>query len=445
MSCGPGRVCGGGTCIAQAVPACLVITPNDFDFGSVRTTCRSLIRPVVVRNLCGTSVTVTAVGLSGNSQFSQSGLPALPLTLAPQQAMAFSVTFSAAQLGPASTVLVVGAVQNLASVVYQSLMTGTGNTTGQNTDVFNIPLKTDAVMIIDDSCSMSDKQIALGSNGNALFAYPIGANVDFNVGVTTTDFEADGGCTPPFGCFGGGYEGRFLGSDAGAPLILKATTPNLLSRFDSRVRVGTNGSGVEMLLAPTPASVTAPNITGPNAGFLRTDSNLSFLVVTDAMDQSPSSVTSYFEALMSVRGWRSRNRVSWNIVGPTLANQPGGCVYDDPAAGTDTRVPQLIALTGGYRTEICNILSSTGWRPEALRVGKAVFGARATWFLTATPAPATAAAITVMVAGVTIPEISGNTRNWNYSVTSNAVVFEVNSLPSPGQSVSMSYATACAP
>jgi hypothetical protein len=414
----------------------------------VRTTCRSEIKTFSVRNVCDTAVAVNAVGLTGSTQFSLSGVPALPASLAAQQALTFTVTFNAAQVGLASTILVVGAAQSAASTVYQSLLTGTGNTTGINTDVFNIPLKTDVVMIIDNSGSMSDKQNGLALNGNSLFAYPIAANVDFNVGVTTTDFTPDGGeCLPIIGCIGGaeGERGRFVASDGGAPLVLKGTTPNLLTRFDSRVRVGTNGSGTEMLFAPSVTSVTAPLVTGQNASFLRTDSNLSFLVLTDAADQSPNAVAAYFDQLMAVRGWRSRNRVSWNIVGPTLTTPPGTCTYDDTASGQDGRAAQLVALTGGYRTEICNLVSSTSWRSEAQRVGKAVFGARATWFLTAKPSPATAASITVLVAGQTVPELVGTSRNWSYDSVGNTVTFEVGSLPAPGQSVSLTYGTGCAP
>ncbi len=447
VSCGPGRVCSSGTCIAQALPACLVITPNDFDFGGVRTTCRSPATTVTVRNSCAQTITLTAIGLSGSPQFSTGALPSLPVALTTGQSRSFTVTFAATQVGPASTTLVVGAAQSPASVAYQTLFTGSGNTDGFQNDVFNIPLKTDAVFIIDDSCSMSDKQAGLGSNSNALFSYPISAGVDFNVGVTTSDFTPDGGeCVPGFGCFGSaGPQGRFLASDAGSPLILKGTTPNLLTQFDRRVRVGVNGSGTEMLFAPSVAAVTAPLVTGANAGFLRTDTNLSFLAVTDALDQSPSSVEVHYQELMAVRGWRARNRVSWNVIGPTLATPTANCTYDDSNAGANPRLPDMVSRTGGYRTEVCTILNASAWRPEATRVGQAVFGARSTWFLTSVPSPATAASIAVWVAGITVPELSGATRNWSYDAARNAIVFERGSLPAPGQSVAMRYAPACSP
>jgi hypothetical protein len=446
VSCGPGKTCSSGVCITQAVPACLVISPNDFDFGSVRTTCRSPLTTFTLRNVCGGSLTIAAIGLSGSAQFTATNLPTLPLTLTPQQTAALTVTYAATQTGPASTVLVVGAQQGAASATYQTLITGTGNTTGQQLDVFNIPLKTDAVFVIDDSCSMSDKQIALGSNAPSLFAYPISANVDFNVGVTTTDFSPDGGsCIPGLGCFGStGPRGAFI-ADGGAPYVLRSTTPNLLPLFDQRVRVGTNGSGTETMFAPSVASVQAPLITtGVNTGFLRTDSNLSYLVLTDAAEQSADSVDSYFESLMAVRGWRNRNRLGWSAISPALAMAPGNCVYDDTNAGADQRISQMVARTGGVRADICALLDAGVWRPEAQRVGQAVFGARATWFLTSRPATASASSLLVQIAGVTIPAL-GTSRNWSYDATRNAVVFEAQSIPAPGQSVTIGYTTACTP
>ncbi|MGV3619205.1 MAG: hypothetical protein ACO1OB_00230, partial [Archangium sp.] len=431
VSCGPGRVCSAGTCVTQANPACLLITPNDFDFGAVRTTCRSPVTTVTVRNVCTTQVTVTVVGLTGSAGFTLGATPTLPLTLNGGAALTTSITWTPPGLGPASTTLVIGAAQSAASVNYQTVFTGSGNATGTQNDVFTIPLKTDAVFIIDDSGSMSAFQSALGVNANALFSYPIGAGVDFNLGVTTSDMMNTM------------RQGRFVNGDGG--VVLTETTPNLLQRFDARVRVGIAGSGFEEFFTPSVRAVTSPLVTGTNAGFLRTDSNLSFMVLTDAPDQSADSAQLTFEKLMAVRGWRNRNRLSWSAVAPTLTTPPSGCVYDGTGAGSDPKTPELVSRTGGYRTEICNLYTPAVWRPEATRMGQAVFGARSTWFLTSTPSPAVAGSVVVTVAGVPVPELSGATRNWSYDATRNAIVFERQSLPAPGQSVSMTYTPACAP
>lgn len=433
VSCGPGRVCNSGTCITQANPACLLITPNDFDFGAVRTTCRSPVTTVTIRNICATNVTLTAIGLTGNPGFTNGPLPTLPLTLASNQSASITVTWTPPATGPASTTLVLGAVQNASSVVYQTVFTGSGNTTGVQADIFNIPLKTDAVLIIDDSCSMDPFQASLGANANALLAYPISAGVDFNVGVTTSDDSSTR------------RQGRFVASDGGAPLILTESTPNLLQQLTSRVRVGTFGDAFETFFSPSVKAVTPPLITTTNVGFLRTDSNLSFMVLTDAVEQSTDSAQLTFEKLMAVRGWRNRNRLSWSAVAPTLPSAPSGCFYEETAAGSNPRIAELVSRTGGYRTELCNLNNATVWRPEAQRMGQAVFGARSTWFLTSVPSPAVAGSVVVAVAGIVVPEMNGATRNWSYDAARNAIVFERQSLPAPGQSVSMTYTPACAP
>ncbi|MEW5742524.1 MAG: choice-of-anchor D domain-containing protein, partial [Myxococcota bacterium] len=429
VACGAGRVCSGGTCITTANPACIVISPSDSDFGTVQTGCRSAIKPFTVRNVCPSAVTLNAVGVAGSASFSVAGLPTLPATLAANSTQSFTITFAPTAVGAVSATLVVGVTQSAMSAVYQTPLVGTGATTGANVETFTIPRKTDVLLIVDDSCSMSTAQMALGANANAFLAYAFGAGVDFNLAVTTTDFTTTG------------PRGAFVGT---APLILKSSTPNLLAVFNQRVNVGINGSGIETMFQPAVAALTPPLITGANGGFLRGDANLSVLAFTDAVEQSPQMVDWYLEQLLAIKGARQRNRFSFSFVGPTQTTGMGACTYD----GTNTPDPRetgMVSRTGGVMSEICNLFNVALWRPEAQRVGQAVFGARATWFLTATPSPAAAAGLTVSIGGVPVPETGGNGRNWSYDAARNAVVFEAASLPAPGQSVSFAYSVACTP
>lgn len=417
-------------CVPQQNPTCLVFTPSDVNFGTVQTSCRSAVTPFSVQNICAFPVTISALGVAGNG-FTTSAL-SLPTTLAAGASLSFAVTFAPTAAGRVDSILVVGATHSSGTFAYQTAVTGTGAASGLNQDRFTIPTKTDVVLIVDNSGSMQDKQMALGSSANAFLAYAFSANVDFNLGVTTTDMMA------------ATDQGRFQG-----PMglrVLRSTTPNLLQTFNSRVNVGISGSGIEEMFSPAVAALTQPLITTNNSGFLREDAALSVLAFTDASEQSPQPTADYLRRLLAVKGQRRRNQFSFSFVGPTLpaASRPVGCTYDGNAP--DARQIEMTSSTGGITSEICNVANTQAWRTEATRVGQAVFGARGTWFLTSRPAPATAASVTVSINGTTVPEMAApNLRNWSYDGMRNAVIFEARSLPAPGQTVGFDYAVACMP
>lgn len=410
------------------MPACVEITPFDVDFGTVQTGCRSVAKPFTIRNVCPTPVTISALGVAA-TEFSRSALT-LPLVLSPGQQQNVNITFTPTTNGVVSSSLVVGANHSSATFVYQTAVVGTGASSGANQDRFVIPRKVDVVLVVDDSCSMFDKQVALGANANAFLSYAISAGVDFNLGITTTDTAISGG---------------FILGTTGTR-VLRSTTPNLLQVFNQHVNVGTSGSGLEEMFRPALSAVTQPTLTSTNTGFLRADANLSVLAFTDATEQGTDTVASMVTQFLRVKGLKQRNRFSFSFVRPIATQPPTGCVYDS-AQSNDQRQVEMIRDTGGVSAEICDVLNPTVWRPEATRVGQAVFGGRATWFLTAPPVPASAAGLNVTLNGVTVPEVArpSGVRNWSYDGSRNAVVFEANSLPAPGQTVGVDYTVACMP
>jgi hypothetical protein len=385
------------------------------------------VRTFSIRNVCAFNVTLSALGLSG-AGFSNSML-SLPATLMPQGTQTFTVTFAPTAAGPVNGILVVGATHSSGTFAYQTAVYGVGGATGLNQDRFAIPTKTDVLLIVDNSCSMQQYQTELGTNANAFLAYAFSANVDFNLGVTTTDMDNPS------------QSGRFQGM----PSVLRSSTPNLLQTFNTRVNQGTSGSGNEYMFRPAVAAVSPALLTTTNAGFLRQDAALSVLAFTDAEEQSAAPTPDFVRQLLDVKGHRRRNQFSFSFVGPTLpaVGRPTNCFYDGNAP--DPRQIEMIASTGGYSSEICNVGPTQAWRTEAGRVGQAVFGARATWFLTGRPSPAQPASLTVSINGVTIPELGGNGRNWSYDAVRNAVVFTPASLPAPGQTVGVDYVVACMP
>ncbi|MDP3238526.1 MAG: hypothetical protein Q8N26_37380, partial [Myxococcales bacterium] len=430
-ACGPGQTCSAGVCVPQQNPACIVFTPTDVDFGTVQTGCRSAQTSFTIRNVCGFPITLSALGVSGAGFANTSPTP-LPATMGAGSSLSFSVTFAPTVNGRVNGILVAGANHSNGTFAYQTSVWGTGASAPLNQDRFTIPTKTDVVLIVDNSCSMFDKQMALGGSANAFLAYAFSANVDFNLGVTTTDMSNQN------------ESGRFQGMPA--VRVLRSTTPNLLQTFNQRVNAGTNGSGLEEMFRPAVAALSPALLTTTNTGFLRADAALSVLAFTDAAEQSAGATSDFVRQLLAVKGLARRNQFSFSFVGPTLpaASRPSNCQYDGNAP--DARQIEMIASTGGISSEICNVGNTLAWRTEATRVGQAIFGGRATWFLNGRPAPAAASSLTVTLNGVAVPEFSpAGPRNWTYDAARNAVVFEARTLPAPGQTVGVDYPVACMP
>lgn len=168
--------------------------------------------------------------------------------------------------------------------------------------------KLDLLFVIDDSPTMSDKQVNLANNFpsfiDALDALP-GGLPDLHLGVVTTDMgtkaaeEAQPGVSigqiGNGGCAGTGKHGDLLTS--GAPVQGSFVTDiretdgsrtvnyagTLSSVFSQMARVGAGGCGYEQPLAAMKAAL-GPN--PANDGFLRADASLAVVFLTDEDDCS---------------------------------------------------------------------------------------------------------------------------------------------------------------
>src|SRR5687768_11484765 len=123
----------------------------------------------------------------------------------------------------------------------------------------------DVLWIVDNSGSMQQEQTKLGNNFGSFIQYFTSLQLDFNMAVITSDVEV-------------GTKGQFVGP------VMNASTPNLTQAFLNQVNVGTGGSGQERGLEAARLALSEPNLSGPNAGFLRSNAILAIIVVTDEED-----------------------------------------------------------------------------------------------------------------------------------------------------------------
>lgn len=159
--------------------------------------------------------------------------------------------------------------------------------TAVTVDAYTIPpmdrRPIDVLFVIDDSCSMENDQRQLAANMRSFFNTFQAGQVDFHVGVVTTDMYAE---------------------DRGGRLVapfLTQNTPNVTQLFQSMVMVGTGGSGDERGLSAQYAALHPPLSTTTNAGFVRDEADFALVILTDEEDHSGPSVSFFANGLKRLK------------------------------------------------------------------------------------------------------------------------------------------------
>jgi hypothetical protein len=453
------------TLTATVAPSCLTIAPSDVDFGTVAKGCLAPERAFFIYNACTQPVMITGSGLA-NAAGQKAGGPNCPgTTPCPEFAVTSGVAngtvitsgaasppgvrlqYSPIDLGQDTGSFVLHAAQGGQNVDYVVTLRGTGDTLGLNTDTFRQDLrpKADILLVIDDSGSMVNKQIALGNNLSAFLQYARDSQVDFHLAVTNTELT-----DPTLGDFRtspGGYK------------VLTPATENLATEFSQLVRVGLTG-GTESCFEGATRALTAPRITQGNVGFLRRDAVLAVVCVSDAGDQGPLPVANYLNQLLNVKGATRAGQFTFNAIGPlTRPNSPNPAVCDYDPDHDPQRYIDMVASTNGVKEEIC----TTDWATALENIGKSAFGFRTNFALTAIPAstrplevgidaqPCSATQLcpvgqtcSTLSQRCVVPAVDARgVTVWSYDSGSNEVSFAPLYVPEPGKTLTVTYQVAC--
>lgn len=404
--------------LSARVARCLVVAPEEINFGNIKLGCASGSRSVQVFNSCGTAVRITSIGASGQG-FGIAAAPLIPpggLLLSPNAMSLISVSMN---FRPPALGTHLGTL-NLATQEGQSPRTlalplrGVGAATGTTVETFTQPAQpqADILFSIDNSCSMLDEQVALAMNFGSFISYATRTNVDYRIAVTTSDdFAANG-------------QGQFVGS----PAIVTNSTPNVAQVFANRVNVGINGSGYERPVSTALKALTLPLTQTTNAGFLRDEANLAIIMVTDAPDQSPEPIAYYVARLPLVKGSARMHQVNVSAIGPFRQPTSGGCSIE----GVDTgRYEAIIRATGGVKSDICSL----NWATDLETLGNSALGPRSTFFVRSPPDPQQP--IEVAVNGQQI------SNDWAFQPASNSIVFANGQAPGAGTTLTITYESQC--
>lgn len=373
---------------AALVPE-LTLVPDPYDFGEVLLGC----------GRTGT-ITATNTGLAtlNLDTFAETGehftlsLPQEPpFTLEPGASFSFELGFTPPDLYEQSGELWITTNDLLGYYIASHHGGGTTDTSAQ--DEFwqgDGPWeKTDILVYVDQSGSMTDDQANLAANFNLFVTELAEVELDWQLIVSTTD----DGC----------HNGEMLDED----------TPNPEASFLAAV----NGPGVVWTEAGLTIALHALNrsVEGEcNEGFLRENAKTMIILVSDEPEQSR-------------QGW-SEQVASILAIAPTAAitsvvgDYPHGCPTAAPGAG----YYEASMATGGAFLSICE--ADWGSYFETIAT-LAASGTTDTFKLSAWPETDT---ITVTVDDTV-------RSNWSYDVDLNAVVFDRTAIPDPGAHIVIDY------
>lgn len=225
--------------------------------------------------------------------------------------------------------------------------------------------KIDVLWVVDNSRSMIEEQQNLADNLVSFFHYLTEDQVDYQIGVTTTD------------------DLNLPGQLMGSPKILDPSTPDVLADFKGNIQVGINGGAKEEGFAGAWDAIQQ------NKDLIRSDAYLFIIFVSDEDDQSFGELRYYWRVFEQLKGIGNEGKVTLSaIVGPPSdpnTGDPGGCVSPNGKAVPGDRYVALVKQTGGLWGSICD--ASFAKTLEAL--GAQAVGLRRKFFLSETADPKT--------------------------------------------------------
>lgn len=363
----------------------ILIEPDPLDMGTVPVACEGT-GTVTVTNVGAAAATVSSVVVSGDFALPEQA----PFTLDAGASISYELSFTPVAEGELTGEIVVNSDAFVPTV--SAGLEGRGDADGRIEEEFiqgDGPWeRTDLMVYVDQSGSMSDDQGNLAANVSTFAAALESWDLDWQLMVVTADD----------GCHNG---------DIFTPL-----TTDLDRDFLAAVRGG-GGRWTEAGL--TISAHAMAEAEGCNAGFLREDSKVQLLLVSDEPEQSSQTWSSLVSEIQTT----APNAAISVICG----DLPRGCSTAMPGTGYH----EAAAATGGLILSICE----ADWASQLELVAElSATGQTDTFVLEGTPDPDT---LLVVVDGAV-------RSDWTYDAVENAVVFPHSAMPPVLSRIEISYA-----
>ncbi len=393
------------------------VSPSAVDFGDVLRDCAGQPVTVTITNKGKAKLRVADIALSGDavSKFSENG-DAVELEL--DQSYEFQVRFEPSAYVTYEVQLdILSNDPDEGEVAVPVLGTGTsGGIYEESFEQTYIEEPIDVLWVLDNSGSMDESLGRLGDQLDLFIGAFLTLGLDYHIGVVTTDMDS------------ASQSGKLQGT----PTYIDSSTPDPVGKFEARASVGSGGSGDERGLDAAQTALSEPLASTENAGFLRADSTLSVIVLSDENDassQAAGKFTTWFEGLRT-----DPDKTTFNaFVGDRGFGCSGGDIWAGDfieAVGGDKYI-DVADNTDGFFASIC----SDDFSAPVTNMARSSAGMKSTFALTETPSDVSR--LEVVVDGQDCP--SDAIDGYTYDATANSITFHGTWYPDANAIIEVAY------
>ena len=255
----------------------------------------------------------------------------------------------------------------------------------------------DILFVVDNSCSMGDKQTQLKNNFDQFMNVFAASGVDYNIGLITTDSY-----------------------DLVGPLITPSTTDPVAELVNQVDSIGTNGSISEMGIYYSYYALQPGYPAGPGSTFWRTDSRLVVIYISDEDDYSGTAVTA---TMLESYVLGAKGSLDYVVAHAVAGDYPGGCATNGGGLEAKIYYDLVTALNGSFLS-ICQ--DDWGTPMQSLATNSIL---AKSFVLSLLPIEDS---ISVTINGVVVTD-------WYYEPSNNSVYFFETSIPPAGSEVIITY------
>ena len=256
----------------------------------------------------------------------------------------------------------------------------------------------DILFVVDNSCSMGDKQTQLKNNFDQFMNVFAASGVDYNIGLITTDSY-----------------------DLVGPIITPATVDpvaELVAQVDS---IGIGGNANEIGIYQSYYALQPGYPAGPGGAFWRTDSRLVIIYISDEDDNSAASGVTHSMVETYVLG--AKGSLDYVVAHAVAGDYPGGCTTNGGGIEAYEYYTLVTALNGSFLS-ICQ----DDWGTPMQNLATNSILAKS-FVLSLLPIEDS---ISVIVNGVIVTD-------WYYELSNNSVYFFETSIPPAGSEIVITY------
>lgn len=296
----------------------------------------------------------------------------------------------------------------------------------------------DILWVVDNSASMQTSQTNIANNFSAFIDQFLNRGMQFRMAFTTTDAYLSQ--------FSGNNQlSKFRdGSDAfghSGVFVIDNNTPNMRDVFITNIMMGINGAGDERAFQ----SIRETLINPLNMGFLRPDSHLSIIIVSDEDDFSHNestsiggqysnpalhSVDSYISFLDSFTSSIPTDR-KYSVSAISILDQACFDILHANSSGQKigVRYMDIVSKTGGIQASLC-----ANFATELNKISGRIIELASQFYLNRVPKLET---LVITINGIKVPESA--TDGWTYNAQNNSVTFHGTMVPQEGAVISVDF------